>query len=127
MYHELIRLRSGEPVFEKDSQQFSRKKLMTTIAWNTIGFHVFAALSKGTKFNSAYYTTEILGNIRKWRDVYVIARTQKLIVYADNGRSHTAKTYLEFLVSNGMVRIPYPPYSPDLAPFNFYLFSNVKR
>jgi histone-lysine N-methyltransferase SETMAR len=34
---------------------------------------------------------------------------------------------LEFLKQNGMKREPYPPYSPDLAPSDFYLFSYIKQ
>jgi hypothetical protein len=28
---------------------------------------------------------------------------------------------------NGMKRVPHPPYSPDLALSDFYLFGHVKR
>jgi hypothetical protein len=36
---------------------------MVTIAWNTTGFHVLAALAKGVKFNATDYIPEILQRI----------------------------------------------------------------
>jgi hypothetical protein len=34
---------------------------------------------------------------------------------------------LEYLEANGMEKAPHPPYSPDLAPSDFFLFGCVKR
>jgi hypothetical protein len=51
---------------------------------------------------------------------------RKLIVHSDNARPHTPKKALDFLGQNGMERAPHPPYSPDLAPCDFYLFGYVK-
>jgi hypothetical protein len=100
--------------------------LMITVAWNTAGFHVTATLLKDTKFNNAYHIIEILGNIKKLWETHGTARTRKLIVYADNAWSYTAKTSLKFLMLNEMVKALYPPYSSDLTPSNFYIFVNVK-
>ena len=33
----------------------------------------------------------------------------------------------EFLAKNNITTIDYPPYSPDLAPYDFYLFPKVKN
>jgi transposase len=32
----------------------------------------------------------------------------------------------EFLAKNNMAVVPQPPYSPDLAPFNFFLILKMK-
>jgi hypothetical protein len=37
-----------------------------------------------------------------------------------------AKRVTEFLAGNRMKRAPHPPYSPELAPCNFYLFAYIK-
>jgi histone-lysine N-methyltransferase SETMAR len=52
---------------------------------------------------------------------------RKLIVHADNARRHTAKVALDAMEGNAMKRAPHPPYSPDLAPSEFYLFGHVKQ
>jgi histone-lysine N-methyltransferase SETMAR len=102
-------------------------KSMITVAWNTSGFHVLAALPKGAKFNASYDTNEILDEIRKWRDAHRTKRTRCLIVHADNARPHTARASLEYLEANGMEKAPHPPYLPDLAPSEFFLFGHIKR
>jgi hypothetical protein len=99
---------------------------MIIVAWDTAGFHVPVVLSKGTTFNNAYHTIEIVGNIKKLREVHGTKRTRKLIVHADNARSQTAKVSLKFLVSNEMVRAPHSSYSPNLASSDFYLFADMK-
>jgi hypothetical protein len=32
----------------------------------------------------------------------------------------------KFFVENQILRVPYPPYSPDLAPSDFWLFGHMK-
>jgi transposase len=49
-----------------------------------------------------------------------------LHLHADNARPHTAKKVAEFLAGNGMRRVLHRPYSPDLAPCDFYLFGYIK-
>jgi hypothetical protein len=34
---------------------------------------------------------------------------------------------MDFMNANEMTRAPHLPYSPDLAPLDFFLFGNVKR
>jgi hypothetical protein len=40
---------------------------MLTVVWNPIGFHVLRALPKARKFNTQYYTNDILVAISDWR------------------------------------------------------------
>jgi transposase len=47
-------------------------------------------------------------------------------VQGHNARPHTAKKITEFLAGNGMIRAPHPPYPPDLALCDFYLFGHIK-
>jgi histone-lysine N-methyltransferase SETMAR len=49
-----------------------------------------------------------------------------LLVHADNARPHTAQLSVQYFKENRIKSAPYPPYSPDLAPSNFYLFGYVK-
>jgi hypothetical protein len=50
-----------------------------------------------------------------------------LLVHADNARPHTAKLSTQYFNENQMKSAPNPPYSPDLAPSDFYLCGDVKR
>ena len=44
----------------------------------------------------------------------------------DNTPAHTALLIREFLAKKNIPVLPHPPYSPDLAPCDFYLFSKLK-
>ena len=48
----------------------------------------------------------------------------KLLI--DNASSHTAKLTKNFLESEWLDLLPHPPYSPDLAPCDFWLFPKLK-
>jgi hypothetical protein len=87
------------------------------------------ALPMGLKFNAGCYTyaTEILERIKNWWKGQKAGGTRKLIVHADNPRPHTAKSSMDFMDANRMTQAPRPPYSPDLAPSDFFLFREAKR
>jgi histone-lysine N-methyltransferase SETMAR len=44
----------------------------------------------------------------------------------DNAPSHSALVVKTFLAKHDVVEISHPPYSPDLAPADFFLFPSVK-
>ena len=44
-----------------------------------------------------------------------------------NARSHLAKKTQNKLETLGWETVPYPLYSPDLAPSNYHLFRNLKK
>jgi len=48
------------------------------------------------------------------------------VLHHDNAPAHTALSIREFLVKKNIPILPYPPYGPDLAPCDFYLFSKLK-
>jgi histone-lysine N-methyltransferase SETMAR len=100
---------------------------MVTIVWNASGFHVVKALSKWSKLNAQYYTNNILVAISDWRRLSGRTQQGKLWLHADNARPHTARVSTDYITRNGMKRAPHPPYSPDLAPSDFFPFGYVKR
>ena len=56
---------------------------------------------------------------QKWQN-------QKLIIHHDNALAHRSFKVLQFLAKNSMTVVPHPPYSPDLAPCDFFLFPKLK-
>ena len=49
-----------------------------------------------------------------------------VLLQQDNARVHTCKVAMDAVERNGYELIPYPAYSPDLAPSDFFLFPNLK-
>ena len=48
------------------------------------------------------------------------------ILHHDNAPDHAAFSVAQFLTSKGITVMSQPPYSPDLAPCDFFLFQKAK-
>jgi hypothetical protein len=90
------------------------------------GFHVVKLLPKRGSFNASYHTTEILPEVVRWRNEEPGMAGQKLIVYSHNACPHTARQTRDFIEADGMEQALHPPYSPILAPSDFYLFGYLR-
>ena len=55
-----------------------------------------------------------------------IVERREFVVHHDNAPAHRAFSIVEFLTKFKIPVLPQPPYSPDIAPANFYLFSKLK-
>ena len=49
-----------------------------------------------------------------------------LLLYHDNASADTAAVNLDFAAANDVHLVTHPPYSPDLAPCDWFLFPSVK-
>src|ERR1700753_291045 len=47
--------------------------------------------------------------------------------FVPNAPAHTSLLVRDFLAKNNTLMMPQPPYSPDLAPCDFFLFPKLKR
>jgi hypothetical protein len=104
--HEHIWLAPEELVSDREWHTIQSPKLMITVVLNPSGFHVVSVFPNGLKFNTGYYTREILQEIKNWREPQGVGSARKLIVHADNARSHTAKLSMDFLEANDMRKLP---------------------
>ena len=50
-----------------------------------------------------------------------------LLLHHDNVSADTAAITLDFLAASDVHLVIHPPYSPDLAPSDWFLFPSVKR
>ncbi|UYV65896.1 hypothetical protein LAZ67_3005836 [Cordylochernes scorpioides] len=81
---------------------------------------------QGQTVNSVFHL-KVLRRLKRWisRVRTDIKDTVKL--HHDNATSHTAFIITNFLARSNTPLIPDPPYSPDLAPCDFFLFPRLKR
>jgi histone-lysine N-methyltransferase SETMAR len=124
---EFVWLARDEKFPKENDTQFNRKKFMLAIVWNRRRFHLIKVLQKGRKFNAGYYIAEILDPLSQWRSIEAAGNERKLLVHADNVLPRAAKLSIQYFSENRMKSAPHPPYSPDLAPLDFYLIGYVKR
>ena len=51
---------------------------------------------------------------------------QVIRLHHDNAPAHTAHATAQYMAQNGFQLVPHPPYSPDVAPCDYYLFGATK-
>jgi histone-lysine N-methyltransferase SETMAR len=49
-----------------------------------------------------------------------------MILHHDNARPHTSLRTLEAITKPQRTVLSYPPYSPDLAPYDYHIFGHFK-
>ncbi|UYV79208.1 hypothetical protein LAZ67_17001512 [Cordylochernes scorpioides] len=72
-----------------------------------------------------------LGIMRCLREAVRLKRPERWqnndwILHVGNARPHTAHVVLQFLAKHSTIQIPHPPYSPDLAPNDFFFYPKLK-
>jgi histone-lysine N-methyltransferase SETMAR len=122
--HEQIWLRvEGHPP-ERPRHTIQEPKMIVTIAWNPLGFHLLDALPKGNTFNVKYYLVNLL---TEFLPLHPEVDGRRLVIHADNKRPHIARKYRVFCKENLVRLAVYPAYSPNLAPSDFFLFGHIKH
>jgi transposase len=81
-------------------------------------------LAKGVTLDTYYYCEDIVSEILS---ACPVRSNGRLVVHVGNTRPHTSKRGRESIEKNNIRRAQHPPFSPDLAPFDFLLFGYIKR
>ena len=110
---------------EKAKVQNSIKKLMLIAFFDWDGMIYQHWFPEGQTINSTYYC-EVIPTFsshlhRKSPENFV----QGWILHQDKARPHVSRETMEFF-SKKIKTLPHAPYSPDLAPCNFWLFPQLK-
>ena len=106
----------------------SVKKVMYAIFFTNQGHAIQIAVPKGKSVNAKFYKGKVLHKLKKYfakRRPATGLRGVRLL--HDNASSHKAAIVGEFLKQEKVVVLPHPPYSPDLAPCDFFLFPRLKK
>jgi len=103
----------------------SAAKRMVASFFAKSGHVATVALKDRRTVNADWYTTiclpEVIDEFRKNN------RKRRIILHHDNASSHTAKRTIDYLKEKNLESMSHPPYSPDLAPCDFYLFPQIKN
>lgn len=115
----------GRP--KKTRQVKSPMTLLLTVFFDHRGVVYPEFLPYGQTVNKEYYL-EVLRRLRElirrkrpqlWKD-------QSWILHHENAPPHTALIVRDTLAKGGTTVLSQPPYSPDLAPCDFFLFPRMK-
>ncbi|UYV76739.1 hypothetical protein LAZ67_14001920 [Cordylochernes scorpioides] len=112
-----------EPRPKKARQVRSNVKVLLTVFFDCrcVVHHEF--LPQGRTANKEYYL-QVMRNLReairqKRPDLW---KNKNWLLHHDNAPAHTLLLVRDFLAKNNTLMMPQPPYSPDLAPCDFFLF-----
>ncbi|UYV64915.1 hypothetical protein LAZ67_3002413 [Cordylochernes scorpioides] len=117
-----------EPRPKKARQVRSNVKVLLTVFFDCRGVVHHEFLPQGRTVNKEYYL-QVMRNLReairqKRPDLW---KNKNWLLHHDNAPAHTSFLVRDFLAKNNTLMMPQPPYSPDLAPCDFFLFPKLKR
>ena len=82
----------------------------------------------GKTVSAKYYRVNCLKPaIEKVREERPTSGSKNVKIFHQNAKTHVAKIVKDYLNNEGIKIIDHPPYSPDLAPCDFWLYSELKR
>ncbi|GFT91492.1 histone-lysine N-methyltransferase SETMAR [Trichonephila clavipes] len=107
---------------------FTKKKVMLSVWWDFKGIVFLELLPDNTTINSEVYCHQL----DKLNDVLQQKRSELIngkgvVFHQDNARPHTSLATRQNLLQLEWDTMPHPPYSPDLAPSDYYLFRSVQN
>jgi transposase len=106
----------------------SSKKTMVSAHCSLCGFVSVEFLPMGQKYNSQFFTETVLPSTeKKHAECHPKLRTTAAHLRVDNAKPHTSKMSIEKIEELGFILVPQPPYSPDLAACDLFLFGYLKQ
>ena len=108
---------NGSPKPTKPRQNIASKKCMIAVFWSRKGIASITKLPEDKTFNREFFLDNAFHEFIHTNNI------NNIIVHFDNARPHLID---DFLNTYKIRRLPHPPYSPDLAPSDFFLFGYLK-
>ncbi|XP_026314672.1 histone-lysine N-methyltransferase SETMAR-like [Hyposmocoma kahamanoa] len=119
--------RVGSPTPKKAKVILSAGKVMASVFWDAKGIILVDYLKKGETINSDYYCSLLRRLKEEIKEKRPGLLRRKVLFHQDNARVHTSVQSMAEIHQCGFELLPHPPYSPDLAPSDFYLFPKLKK
>ncbi|XP_011165249.1 histone-lysine N-methyltransferase SETMAR-like [Solenopsis invicta] len=105
----------------------SAGKIMATVFWDSQGIILIDYLEKSKTITGAYYSSLLDRLKTKLQEKCPRLAHKKDLFHHDNAPAHASAVVVAKLMKIGFQLVSHPPYSPDLAPLDYYLFPNLKK
>lgn len=116
----------GESAPKKAKSVQSAGKVMASVFWDAKGILLIDYLDKGKTVTGQYYATLLVKLKAAIQEKRPGMAKKKILFHHDNAPAHSSRIAQEKLTELKFEIVPHPPYSPDLAPSDFHLFSKLK-
>ena len=101
---------------------------MYAIALHAFGPVAQVCVPKGQYVTESFYRTQVLTEVNKhYKESRPGTGPHGIKLLHDNAISHKTKQITAYLEDIGMKALNHPLYSPDLSPYDFWLFSKLKN
>ena len=102
------------------------KKTIIIVFFSFTEIHVCDFLRNGTKNNSKYMCENIWPAIdQSYRKRRPVSGAKGIFLHFDNSPIHKSQQSIEKINELGFILLEHPPYSPDIAPSDFWLFGFI--
>jgi hypothetical protein len=126
-HHETMWASSWEKVDELERPAHCHRKAMVTAFLNGTGQYFLNILPRSRSMDTNYLAREIIGGLE---DVFYLEgrnpHERERTLHFDNAPIHSTRTGMGQLEQSRSKRMEHPPYSPDLAPYDFLLLGYMK-
>ena len=118
---------AGSPRHKKARQSKSTHKLLMIPFFDSIGMIYMHWVPTGQTVNKEYYV-EVLREFRKrfLGKRPALFKSGQWYFHQDNASVHNSILVTDYLTKMGIKTVPHPPYSPDFAPCDFWLFPKLR-
>ena len=113
-------LEAGQTGVATPKNDLRPKKIMLSVWWRVEWIIHWKILPAGCTITTDLYCQPLDGVAAKLK-----GKQDRIYFLHDNARPHIAKSTREKLFELGWVTVPHPPYSPDLASTDYYLFRTL--
>lgn len=119
----------GQPSTSQPVRNIHGKKTLLCIWWDSKGPLYYELLKPGETITGERYRQQLikLNRALKEKRPEFHQRHDKVIFQHDNARPHVAIPVQNYLGNINWEVLPHPPYSPDLAPSDYYLFRSMQH
>jgi len=105
----------------------SQEKVLYAVFWDMQGVILAHPIPKGSTITGAVYANILAKNLLPaLQEKRSQLKRKHFIFHHDNAPPHTSHVVLDFFHDKHIELVPHAPYSPDLAPSDFWLFPNLK-
>ena len=113
----------SSPRQKKAQQSKSKFKVMMTVFSEIRGIVHMDWVPGGQTINQVYYK-EVLTNLNEWvRRGPEMWKNGSWVLHQDNALAHNTLSVKTFLMMHNITALEHPPYSPCLAPCDFFFIS----
>jgi len=120
-------VKKGLPGPIKAKVHASRTKQMVLAFFDSKGLIYTNIVPRGTTVNSAYILKALAAFLKHFRKKRPALAAGDWFFHWDNAPVHSAAVVQNWLAAKGVQLLEHPPYSPDLAPADFFYFPKMKE